>query len=384
VTKPLATRRGKNTAAPPARLDILRDLLALPTAPLYETAVIEWLLSFAAERGLPVRRDRYGNLLMRYRRGPAARRPLIFCAHMDHPGFAALEMSSPTTLAAVWRGGVPAQLFHNARVRFFDRRWVKGRVVSRPETIVSRRPTRVEIAVERPVAPGSVGMWDFPGPRRRGNLLYARGQDDVAGVAAIACAFDEACRSCVTADFYALFTRGEEGGFVGAIAACRDRTLPPRGIVVALETSRELPNARLGEGVIVRVGDRASIFTPWTTDAISSAAKELATADESFKYLRRLMDGGTCESTVYCAWGYDATGLCLPLRNYHNVNWETMTLAPECIDLRDFESLVKLLIYLPSRKILRPSRPRRQWDVLLTHYEVLRCEKTPWPGRRSC
>lgn len=382
MKRTLTRRRKKSASSAGSRSDILMELLDLPTAPLYEGAVIAWLESFAAERGLPLERDRYGNILIRYKRGRAAGRPLVYCAHMDHPGFAALEMKTPKRLVAVWRGGVPAELFRNARVRFFDGQWVKGRIVSAPDAIVTRKATRIEVAVERPVAAGSAGMWDFPGPRRRGNLIYARGHDDMAGVAAIASVLDTACRAGMREDFYALFTRGEEGGLVGAIAACRDRTIPPRALVVALETSRELVNAKLGEGVIVRVGDRTSIFTPWLSDAVAGAAGALKSADPAFGYLRRLMDGGTCESSVYTAYGYDATGLCLPLRNYHNVNWNAMSLAPECIHAGDYESLVKLLLYLPSKRITKPSRPGGRWDKLLSTYEVMLCEKTHWPGRR--
>jgi endoglucanase len=360
-------------------------LLALPTAPLYEGAVAQWIADFAAARGMRVKRDPYGNLLVHYRRGRRPSRPVVFAAHMDHPGFGADRMLGPKTLLAEWRGGVPVELFAGAKVRFNSAgRWIKGEVI-RVETDVPRgTPREARIRVERPVEPGSAGMWDFGEPRVRGGLLYARGHDDVAGVAAIVSALDEAHRRRLDGEFYALFTRCEEAGFIGAIAACRDKAIPARAAIVALETSRELPDARLGKGVIVRVGDRASIFTPWVSAALAEAATTLEQSVKGFAFQRRLMYGGTCESTVYADYGYDAGGLCLPLRNYHNVNWDKMTLAPECIDLADYENLVRLLVHVARHGLAQPAPgagPKR-WGRWFQGYTVRASETVFWPGRR--
>ena len=168
----------------------------------------------------------------------------------------------------------------------------------------------------------------------------------MAGVAAIASVLDEVRRRKVDGAFDAFFTRGEEGGFYGAIAASQSKAIAKNSVIVALEASRELPNARLGDGVVLRVGDKTSIFTPWVTAMMRSAAEKLAKRKKGFRFQRRLMDGGTCESSIYTAFGYDAGGLCLPLRNYHNVDWKRMKLAAECIDMRDYEAEVELLLEL--------------------------------------
>ena len=338
------------------RLDIARELLSLPTAPLYEAAVSQWLTAFAHERGLDAREDRCGNIFIRYSRGRRSVRPLVIAAHMDHPGFGAVRMLDRATLLAYWRGGVPPQLFEGAKVRFWSEgRQVRGRVVSAGKAAKPGFPMQTLVRVDAPVAPGSAGMWDFPQPRLRGTLLTARGHDDVIGVAAIAVMLDEACRKRMDGDFHALFTRCEEGGFWGAIGASKAKSLPRKAVIVALEASREMPNARPGDGVVVRVGDRTSIFSPWVSAALTQAAAKLAAAGKGFRFVRRLMDGGTCESTVYGAYGYDAGGLCLPLRNYHNVNWDKMKLAAEQVDTRDFESLVALLMHLGEHGLAKPS-----------------------------
>src|SRR5215475_4018256 len=66
------------------------------------------------------------------------------------------------------------------------------------------------------------------------------------------------------------------------------------------------------------------------------------------------MAGGACEATVFCAYGYEATCLCLPLGNYHNMadlaavqagkNNGRPRVAREFISISDFDGLVDLLV----------------------------------------
>ena len=79
------------------------------------------------------------------------------------------------------------------------------------------------------------------------------------------CAIHELARGRRSCDAYFLFTRAEEVGFVGALAAARLKTIPQRCFVVAMETSTQLPHAKMGDGPILRVGDRASTFTSSAT-----------------------------------------------------------------------------------------------------------------------
>src|SRR5690606_2932039 len=125
---------------------------------------------------------------------------------------------------------------------FVDGDWVRGTVQS-VTTYVDRGRRRVRdaiIAVDADVPPGSLGMWDFPDPAIRGDRVYARGCDDVAGVAGVLCALDRLSRMRGNLDVYALLTRAEEVGFAGAMAACRARTLPDDARVISVETSSEI------------------------------------------------------------------------------------------------------------------------------------------------
>lgn len=127
-----------------------------------------------------------------------------------------------------------------------------------------------------------------------------------------------------------------------------DKTVPRNVIVVAVECSKAVTGVALGDGPVLRVGDRASVFTPAATAYCQIVAEQLAAQDKSFRFQRKLMDGGTCESTAYCHYGYDATGICLPLGNYHNMDTDKKKIGPEFIDLRDFENLVKWFVALAN------------------------------------
>ncbi|MFH0982221.1 MAG: M20/M25/M40 family metallo-hydrolase [Planctomycetota bacterium] len=325
---------------------ILTEVLSLPTAPFAEGVVIDYVRQFCRRRRvLSLTEDRAGNLLVRYRRGRATvKHPVCLTAHLDHPGFVAEQMTGPGRLRAVWRGGVRPEYFVGASVRFWvDGHWVRGVI----QTIRVRgrgREARVQtagIAVAATVPPAAVGMWDLPDPRIDSRFIRARGCDDMAGAAALLCCLDDLCRRKPSGEVYFLFTRGEEVGFIGAIAACRLKTIPARCLVVAVEMSPELPSARIGDGPVLRVGDRSSVFTPALTAFCRSVADALAKRDKSFTYQRKLMDGGTCESSAYCELGYPATGICLPLGHYHNMDLKRQRIAAEYVSTRDFENLVK-------------------------------------------
>lgn len=330
----------------------LLELLALPTAPYNEGHVVEYIRRWAAARpAVRLRQDEAGNLALTLKRGSTRRPPLVLAAHMDHPGFEARRMVGPKRLEAAWLGWVHPDYFLKTPVRFHDQgTWVRGTVRSVKIGMVRgrRRVTTARIDVPRPVAPGAIGMWDLPDPVVREGRVHARGCDDIAGVAAILDAFDALLTGRKPVNLIGLLTRAEEVGFAGAIAACRLGTIPRNARVVAVEISSELPGARMGEGPILRVGDSGEVFSPGLTAFCKLVAADLAKRDKTFKYQRKLMDGGMCESTVYYARGYDATGLCIALGNYHNMDTARKRIAGESIDLADYDGLVKWFVALAT------------------------------------
>jgi endoglucanase len=267
---------------------------------------------------------------------------------MDHPGFVAASQRG-RTLWAQFRGGVRKEYFRGAGVVFFTPSGAVKAKVHATSNIPGSRWLRVRLRVRSglKVPPGTVGMWDLPAAGVRGRRVAARACDDLAGVAAVLAAMADIRRRGGRADVIALLTRAEEAGLVGALAAIEAGTIPRKSKVLAVECSAAQGGAQLGEGAVIRVGDRVRTFEPSLTALVAAAAGKLAGQRKGLRFVRQLMAGGTCESTAYLLWGLPATGLSMPLGNYHNQG-PGRRIAPEMIHLNDFESLVRLLIALAA------------------------------------
>lgn len=330
---------------------VLKDLLSLPTATFAESAVLDYLRNACRTlTGVSCKSDRYGNLLANYRCRPRPVTPLVFVAHTDHPGFVAQQMRTPHTLPAAFRGYVESPYFTRAKVRFWSGGgWIDGRVIDLTTTVpVNRlgrqtgRPEGAILRVKQPVEPGAPGMWNLPKPTLRGDRLSAPDCDDIAGVAALLTLLQRLSRKQVPAEVYCLFTRAEEVGFIGTVGAIKAHTVPRKRPVFVVEMSKELPNARIGDGPIIRVGDRLSLYHPQLTAFCERVAHRLARRRKSFTFQRKLMDGGACEATAFAAYGYQAGGICLPLGNYHNMDTDRGRIAPEFISLLDWRRMTDL------------------------------------------
>lgn len=314
--------------------------------------MIDYIEQFAATRpSLRLSRDRFGNRLIELpgrSRGPR----LVFVAHMDHPGFVAGRMVDDRTLEARFHGGVLNEYVLGAKVRFFDEdREVPGTVISTiPDQERSAYPAGARIRLRRPVRPGSPGMFDQGTGRVRAGKLYSRVCDDLAGVASILTMLDTLQKKRPRTSVAALLTRAEEDGFIGAIASVlHPKLLRKTDRVISIETSAMQPYARQGDGVVLRVGDRTSIFNSAFMYFIHEQAQALAKTDKRFKFQRSLMPGGTCEATVFDAYGYTTGAICVPLGNYHNMDRKRRTIGPEYVDLSDWASMVKLFVRLAGR-----------------------------------
>jgi len=101
----------------------------------------------------------------------------------------------------------------------------------------------------------------------------------------------------------------------------------------------------VGNGPVVRLGDRRTVFHPGYLEVLTGVAlKELPK-----RHQRRIMDGGTCEATAAIAYGFPAIGVSVPLGNYHNEGFEggpdcrgARGPAPEFVHLDDIDGMRKL------------------------------------------
>jgi putative aminopeptidase FrvX len=354
---------------------ILQQLCSVPTAPFVEDQVVRYVEMFVKQRRrLRMKRDRFGNLLIELPAAKTAARSgkkpsrWVYTAHMDHPGFVAGRMLDRHTLEASFYGGVNANYFVGSRIKFFDSgREVRGSVTAY-RTPDKHSPGRATIRVAGPVSPKSPGMWDQGEGRFTGKRFLSRVCDDLAGAAAALAMLDELSRKPPKVTVAVLLTRAEEEGFIGAIAASLHPTLLRKtDRLVAIECSTVQPYAPQGEGAIIRIGDRTSVFNSSLSYFITQVATDRAKKDKKFKYQRALMPGGTCEATVYDVYGFTAGSICVALGNYHNMDKKREKIGPEFIHAEDWDSMVKLFIevarrgheYEPGHRMLKERLEKR-------------------------
>ncbi len=324
-------------------LRITEDILQNPTAPFREEAVRNYICRFCRERDIVARRDRMGNVIAEY--GDSRRRCLLaFAAHMDHPGFIIAKDSVGNRTQALFYGGVEESYFRGERVKVFTAAGPVGAKVVRTNFNLKRHLKRVELKTDGPVSRGDVAMWDFPPFKLRGGLIHTRSSDDVIGCAAILAWLEELARRRVPCRVRGIFTVAEEGGLHGATYLMTGKRLPREVPIITLETSSQRPNARIGDGMVIRVGDSRSVFHDGLTRYLTVTAAGLARRDKMFKYQRRLMDGGRCESTVYQQFGYLTAALCVPLGNYHNRDTKRKKIAAEYVSVADLTHMVEVMI----------------------------------------
>ena len=374
--------------SPPADLDRaahlrwLLELTQIPTVAGREQRVVAWVDRWLADRPDLTRvHDPSGNITIALRDAPRTDAPLYLTAHLDHPAFVVERIVAPGLAELAFRGGVMDDYFRSARVTAYaaDDRSFGARLVERVDGASPRfKAFLAEFddadAATDALRPGDVAVWSLPPPEVGEcdgvRCVLTHACDDLAALAAALAALD-ALRAARAAgepvgDVRLLLTRAEEVGFIGAIAACRHDTIQRHARLIALENSRSFPDSPIGGGPIVRVGDRVSVFTPELTAAVAKVAEELAggpaqplatqkQADPpAWRWQRKLMAGGACEASVFCAHGLASTCVCLPLGNYHNMadlaavqagtNEAPPRIAREYIALADYEALVDLLI----------------------------------------
>ncbi len=360
----------------------LAEVTSIPSAAGREQRVVAWLERFVAERpAWRMSKDPAGNLVVERAGASTSRtgssaggRPIFITAHLDHPAFVIERVISPSVFEVSFRGGVMDDYFKDARIVAYDsndqpHRGVLAGTMPGPDNGQAGPFKNYLFELDRAtdaLTIGDVGVWDVGPAEVIDNQMHTLACDDLSAVAAMVCLMDVMQTVEPTQDVRLLFTRAEEVGFIGAIAAIRHGTMPRDSRVIALENSRAFAESPIHGGPIVRVGDRMSVFSPVLTDAIAKRAEEVAGAPSTvtasqklsslpqWKWQRKLMAGGACEASVYFSAGYEATCVCLPLGNYHNmadlaaVQAGTNTTPPkvgrEFIGIDDFHALVDLLV----------------------------------------
>ncbi|MBL4590435.1 MAG: hypothetical protein JKY96_00600 [Phycisphaerales bacterium] len=380
-TTPLVSDANKSD-----HLDWLRQITVIPTAAGHEQRVIAWIDRWLDQRpGYSTKRDAHGNIEIRITDCPKTDHPIYFTAHLDHPAFVVETVVSETELILSFRGGVMSDYFPDAKIRVHhsDDSFSICTVINEHDpdgnewSETHARPFKVYRATgdsAHQAKVGDIGTWDLPDAAivddEFGGIFHTNACDDLAALSAALAAIDELRiakeNGKEIGDVRVLLTRAEEVGFIGAIGASKDGFMPKGSRIIALENSRAFPDSPIHGGPIVRVGDRISIFSPELTGAVAKVAErisggastpkasEKASDMPKWKWQRKLMAGGACEASVYCAYGYTSTCVCLPLGNYHNMarltdaqagtHEGTPRVGREFIGVDDYHGMIDLLI----------------------------------------
>jgi endoglucanase len=312
-------------------------LMRHPAVPYHEHAPRAEVENICAEHGLSCEQDRFGNLLISLNRA-ARQRPVVLAAHLDHPGFEIARPLSASRWLARFRGGVPDVYFRSG----IPLRLMPGDM---PAKLGQRRGPDKAFEI-RTTQSGQdtpkFAVWELEDFAVRRGRIYGRACDDLIGVAAVLATLIELKRERAQANVLGVISRAEEVGFHGALACAAHGGLPKHSFVISLETSRELPGVKMGQGVILRVGDRTSIFDPAATRFLAEVAAVMKLRQPSFAWQRALMSGGTCEATAYQEFGFQTAAVCVALGNYHNCA-EGNRIRAEYVSISDVCSMVELL-----------------------------------------
>jgi putative aminopeptidase FrvX len=361
----------------------LEQVLTQPTAPFRESWVKKACLGFCRENRLPVCEDDVGNLWVNGSPAKAKKdTSLLFVAHLDHPGILIDRFTQSRTrngrilAQGKWLGGGPFDI-DGCDVKIFSD--VNALVVL--DGIIlkhsngDRGPDRVWIEIKpsilaqatctseglRNLGPWGACLWyrkqnvaagikKVVGRDKR-HYWLTKAADDLVGACALLTAMVE---SRMPKNVSLLLTRAEESGFHGTLHVLQSKILnPEKTKMISVETSAELPGAEVGNGPVVRLGDRSTLFDPLFVQWIQEQATAWRASNKNFKFQRRVMDGGSCEATAFNCYGFKVAGLSTPLVNYHNISSLQGLLAgqngkplPEAVSADDVEYLKELLKFL--------------------------------------
>ena len=370
-----------------SELKILEDVLSLPTTSFHEQFIQEYVLHFLKKLELDIKTDVFGNILVHYERGNTEK-PVVFTAHMDHPGFSIIERISEFNYIGQFYGGTNKDFFPGAKFLIYsDGRYIEAQAVSPlfeyredldkydpkstenqdnneksdDEAMKNTPDSESETTREKLLLPqfrietrdevkvNDIGFFDVTFFNIKGDLLYTKDADDLVNVGVLLILLQRVVKLNSDSNFYVLFTRAEETGFTGCQGAIESKILPENGMPIVLETSSELEQAKIGQGFILRVGDRFSTYNTlvdsWMHEVAADISKEVAENTDKkkneFKFQRTLMDGGTCEASLFNVSGFDTGALAIALGNYHNIGKSHP--APEYISLFDLSCLVEFM-----------------------------------------
>lgn len=336
---------------------ILKKLLKQPTAPFHEYYVrAEILRQLEGTPNVTTKLDDYGNVIASYRKGTAkTARVWTFGAHMDHPGWVKNSKGEWEFL-----GGIPKTVIDNPDIT--HHRKVVGEFATFDFAVhIEDRECEIEDDDDDDT---SIVLSE--------TVVEAAACDDLVGCSTIIAVFKELARLDLDAHVNAVFTRAEEIGFLGAWHVGQNWPFGDNSVFLSIETSRPVNGAEMGEGPILRVGDRLSVFDHELVSILNKTASE-----QAIRIQRCLLDAGACEASAIQACGIRSAGISIPLGNYHNLDDNDRTnVTPEYVMLSDVEDTVKLLVALVAMEHKGIAEPTMAERVAIRQNEYKEHQET--------
>ena len=345
-------------------LEILERLCLQPTVSFHERRVAREISTILLANGIDARQDRWGNVVSKLD-GDDTMAPLVFVAHMDHPGFEAIEAvevnHDEEMIVAEPRGGLGTRAYDvgtEVRIVSLDGLTIHGTIEShgllrpvgngrfaRTDRVMIKPETSAFVRRASDLMYPAAVVLDLTSFGVEGQMIRARQLDDLAGCAAILASLIAVSNDGSThRPIVGLFTRAEEVGLVGAALAAADEFVGKDAIIVSVETSLKSEIAKQGDGVVIRVGDRMTTFDHNAEAVLHAASYRIGEREgtDGFKVQRALMGAGGCEASAFKAHGYRVTGTSFPLGAWHNTE-DDGSIVPEYIHVDDFRSGVALI-----------------------------------------
>lgn len=322
-------------------LDLASSVFKCVAAPLYETQVKNQIQkSLQGLKHVKIREDRWGNLVCRYRYQPQGLQPIFFVGHMDHPGVEVLSQK------VYLRGGVQEVYLKGAKIRFYD---ASGQFFLGKSQVknIFREEEETRLEVEKLPDDAAFGVWDLPDFELHPQSVMGRACDDLVAIVSMVALVRHLSENKIPADVELWMTRAEEVGFYGTMGRIAEKPSRKNGVGISIEASRAQGYARWGKGMVLRIGDRSSLFSSSVTRWLTTHADSLSQEKRSFSYQKLWMGGGTCEGTPLHEAGYSMGAICLPLKNYHNQGSRDR-LKAESVSIHDWKSMLELMLRLST------------------------------------
>ncbi len=283
--------------------------------------------------------DAMGNLICVKKGTDPNGKKIMFSAHMDHIGFIVTGYEKEGFLRVTNVGGIGIINSYNRHVVFAN--GVHGVVVAQP---VSGQPALKDLFVDigaqdkdeakKMVALGDVCVYANDCFRLGENRVSAPAMDDRCACALLVKLLQTVGETANT--IIAVFSVQEEVGCRGAKVASFAKA-PDVGIALDVTgwgdtPGTSIPEIKLGEGIAVKVMDRASISNPALREELIACGEKagVKTQREVLPY------GGTDAGAMQTSrGGIPVCTLSIPCRYVHS--------ACEVIDMRDMEAGLKVL-----------------------------------------